>query len=229
MRGCRRWSGVECDRVPPPRASPAARGKCGERVLSLPPFSSFYLLSVLFSCALSLSLFLSYRLSLSLSLPLFSFTRPLILSFDSPPPTPTPDAATSRSSVGRFARRLRGGSAGVAWTEINIRRVSTYSIPLPCSPRSRPLCPLSPSHPLSFSSSNPPGCPLPPSLTSSTPTFLILSTAPCSLEGGLAHIHMHMYAYIYINIRLYVYGEHQRAGKPSISVQGVFRYATGDP
>jgi len=26
-----------------------------------------------------------------------------------------------------------------------------------------------------------------------------------------------------------VYSEHQRAGKPSISVQGVFRHATGDP
>lgn len=195
MRGCRRWSGVECDRVPPPRASPAVRGKCGERVLSLPPLSSFYLLSVLFSCALSLLL----------SSSLFSFIRPLILSFDSPPPSsPTPDAATSRSSVERLARRLRGGGpAGVAWTEINIRRASTYSIPLLCSPRSRPLCPLSPSHPLWFSSSNPPGCPpLPPSLTSSTPTFLILSTAPCFLEGGLAHIHMHIYTHTCINIRL---------------------------
>lgn len=125
----------------------------------LPLHSSFYLLSVLFSCALSLSLsrFLSYYLPLSLSLSLFPLIRPLILSFDSPPPSsPTPDAATSRSSVGRLARRLRGGPAGVAWTEINIRRASTYSIPLLCSPRSRPLCPLSPSHPLSFSSSNPP-------------------------------------------------------------------------
>lgn len=57
--------GVECDRVPPPRASPAARGKCGERVPSLSP-RSFPSISCQ-SCSLVLlpSLFLSYCLSLS--------------------------------------------------------------------------------------------------------------------------------------------------------------------
>lgn len=174
------------------------------------------------------SLVLSWSLALSLPPRSSSCSHPRLFTLPRPP---TPDVATTRSSVGRLARSLRRGLAGVAWTEINIRRASTYSIPLPCSPRSRPLCPLSPSRPLSLSSSNPPTAPLPPSLTSSTPTFLILSTAPCSLEGGLAHIHarMHTHAHTRINTRLYVYGERQRASKPSISVQGVFRYATGDP
>lgn len=133
----------------------------------------------------------SVSLVLSRSLPLPPSSVVLLLSpaASRPPRPPTPDAATSSSSVGRLARSLRGGLARMAWTEINIRRASTYSIPLPCSPRSRPLCPLSPSRPLPLSSSNPPTAPLPPSLTSSTPTFLILSTAPCSLEGGLAHIY----------------------------------------
>lgn len=91
------------------------------------------------SCSLVLSLSLS--LSLRSSRSLFIFIRPLGLSFGYPPlSSPTPDAATSR----RTARAVAvGGSTGVAWTEINIRRASTYSIPLPYSPRSRPLCPLS--------------------------------------------------------------------------------------
>lgn len=226
MRGCRRWSGVECDRVPPPRASPAARGKCGERVPSFPPLSSFYLLSVLFSCALSLSPSFSLSLFLSFSFSFALLFSPSTLHLPHPPHLTLPPPVRAQDGS-------RGGYGGPGGGGVDRNQYKTglhVLHPSPMQPSLSPSLPsLTLSHPRSLALT-PRLSPLPPSLTSSTPTFLILSTAPCSLEGGLAHIYMHIYTHTHtcINIRLYVYGEHQRAGKPSISVQGVFRYATGD-
>lgn len=126
--------------LPPPVES-AASGS--HHSPGSPPFVSCQ------SC--SLVLLLSSSPSCSFALLVSLFVPP------SPPRSPTPDAATSRSGVGWLVRRLRGCPAGVAWTEINIRRASTYSIPLPCSIRSRPLCPLLSSHSLVLSL-QPPDC-----------------------------------------------------------------------
>lgn len=113
----RRWSGVECDRVPPPRASPVE--SAASRVFSL-----------------------SLRVSLVISLPhsvLCSLFYTAFCSFPSVPisrtlsllcPTPTPAPLGAASWLDCVARRGCGGTAGVAWTEINIRRASTYSCPL---------------------------------------------------------------------------------------------------
>lgn len=107
-------AGVECDRVPPPRASPVESAASTERERLFPSLS-----------LLSLTL----HPSIPPLLPSFHLSRSLSLRL--PPPHLQPAAAASRS-VGWLAGVVAEGTAGVvvAWTEINIRRASTYSCPL---------------------------------------------------------------------------------------------------
>lgn len=99
-RGWRRWTGgVECDRVPPPRASPVESAASTETLLSaclsLPPPLPL----------LSLTLHLHSTRSTSISPSLHPLPRLAL---------PTPAAAAASCSVGWLAGGC-GGTAGVWW------------------------------------------------------------------------------------------------------------------
>lgn len=135
--------------------------------------------------------------------PFHSFHFHLSVSPSSPSPRPPHTCRRCRLLLRRVARRgLRrnGGGVVVAWTEINIRRASTYSCPLAraqpaslmfVSPRVRVLvAPASNFGHVPRPSNR--GDPVVASLSRSLsrppyrPPYI-----PLSLEGGLTHVHGH--------------------------------------